>query len=242
MSDFREIIAALGAQNPDALLLEPRSVYDPCVVGMTDEPDDHWPRTGGTLVAVYSAEKCIETTRTLGKDDWMTPPEVFDPVNQVAQFDLDACATNLDAARVDPFIDPKTDALRVRWADYGRRVWCNPPYGRDIRHWFEKAAHACLDGCELVVLLAYANTDTTYWREYVARHPMVWSVVFLTPRVKFVRPDGEPATGAPKGSALICYSHRPRPSGSRIPHAYWDYKYEPFTDVIRRTAITHGAT
>jgi len=29
VSDFREIIAALGAQNPDALLLEPRSVYDP---------------------------------------------------------------------------------------------------------------------------------------------------------------------------------------------------------------------
>lgn len=182
------------------------------------------------------------TTRTLGKDDWMTPAEVFDPVNQVVQFDLDACATNLDAARVDPFIDPKTDALRVRWADYGRRVWCNPPYGRDIRYWFEKAARACLEGCELVVLLAYANTDTAYWREYVARHPMVWSVIFLTPRVKFVRPDGEPATGAPKGSALICYSNRPRPSGSRIPHAYWDYKYEPFTDVIRRTAITHGAT
>jgi hypothetical protein len=60
VSDFREIIAALGAQNPEALLLEPRSVYDPCVVGMTDEPDDHWPRAGGTLVAVYGAEKCVE--------------------------------------------------------------------------------------------------------------------------------------------------------------------------------------
>jgi hypothetical protein len=71
---------------------------------------------------------------------------------------------------------------------------------------------------------------------------MVWSVIFLTPRVRFVRPDGEPAAGAPKGSALICYSHRPRPGGSRIPHAYWDYKNEPFTDVIRRTGITHGAT
>jgi hypothetical protein len=32
------------------------------------------------------------TTRTLGRDDWMTPPEVFNPVNDIVQFDLDACA------------------------------------------------------------------------------------------------------------------------------------------------------
>ena len=70
------------------------------------------------------------TTRTLGKDDWMTPDNLFNQIDAVCAFNLDACATNLEAARVDPFIDPKTDALRVRWSDYGKRVWCNPPYGR----------------------------------------------------------------------------------------------------------------
>lgn len=182
------------------------------------------------------------TTRTLGKDDWMTPPGLFDQVHELCQFDLDACATNLDAARIDPFIDPKTDALRVRWSNYGKRVWCNPPYGRGIDKWFRKAAQACLEGCSLVSLLVYANTDTTYWRRWVANCPNTLCVVFLSPRVKFVRPDGEQATGAPKGSALVFYTPVPRPMAF-LPHLYWHYETEPFAALADRLAtITQGAT
>ena len=50
---YEEILAALKAKNPDALLLEPRDIYDPCIVDMTDAPDDHWPREPGFTVAVY---------------------------------------------------------------------------------------------------------------------------------------------------------------------------------------------
>jgi len=167
------------------------------------------------------------TTRTLGKDDWMTPVGLFDQVNEVVMFDLDACATNLDAARVDPFIDPKTDALRVRWSDYGKRVWCNPPYGRGISHWFEKAAKACTEGCEVVALLVYANTDTKYWSKWVVNCPNTAAVIFLSPRVKFVRPDGERAVGAPKGSALVFYTMVSRPA-ALLPHLYWYYEKGPF--------------
>ena len=175
------------------------------------------------------------TTRTLGKDDWMTPSGLFDQVNQVCEFDLDACATNLDAARVDPFIDPKTDALRVKWSNYGKRVWCNPPYGRGIGKWFEKAATACSEGCETVALLAYANTDTTYWRNWVTKCPHTFCVIFLSPRVKFVRPDGESSVGAPKGSALIFYTPVPRPVAF-LPHLYWHYDSEPFAVVGQQLA------
>lgn len=175
------------------------------------------------------------TTRTLGKDDWMTPSGLFDQVNQVCEFDLDACATNLDAARVDPFIDPKTDALRVKWSNYGKRVWCNPPYGRSIGKWFEKAATACSEGCETVALLAYANTDTTYWRNWVTKCPHTFCVIFLSPRVKFVRPDGESSVGAPKGSALIFYTPVPRPVAF-LPHLYWHYDSEPFAVVGQQLA------
>lgn len=167
------------------------------------------------------------TTRTLGKDDWMTPAILFDQVHEVCQFDLDACATNLEAARLDPFIDPKTDALRVEWSSYGKRVWCNPPYGRGIDKWFKKAATACLSGCELVCLLVYANTDTKYWRNWVVDCPQTLCVIFLTPRVKFVRPDGERASGAPKGSALIVYTPEANPA-LVIPHLYWNYETERF--------------
>lgn len=168
------------------------------------------------------------TTRTLGKDDWMTPDAIFDQVHELCQFDLDACATDLDAARIDPFIDPRTDALRVRWSNYGKRAWCNPPYGRGIDKWLEKASKACLEGCDLVVALINANTDTKYWRTWVADNPYCFAVVFIQPRVKFDRPDGAKSHHAPKGSALVFFTPQKR-TGITPVHRYWNYVTESFS-------------
>jgi len=61
----------------------------------------------------------------------------------------------------------------------------------------------------VVVMLTFANTDTGYWREYVAENEHCHAVVFLHRRVRFVRPDGVKSGAAPKGSALIVYAwHR----------------------------------
>lgn len=54
-----EVLAHLQEANPEAWLLEPRSVYDLALVGVTDNPDDHWPRPFLIPVAVYSAELCV---------------------------------------------------------------------------------------------------------------------------------------------------------------------------------------
>ena len=55
-----QIIQRLSEHNPDALLLEPRRVYDVALVDITDQPDDHWPRKSDTYVAVYDTDKCVE--------------------------------------------------------------------------------------------------------------------------------------------------------------------------------------
>lgn len=55
-----QIIRRLNEHNPEALLLEPRDVYDVALVDITDKPDDHWPRKGNTFVAVYDSDKCVE--------------------------------------------------------------------------------------------------------------------------------------------------------------------------------------
>ena len=55
-------IQRLAALNPDALLLEPRDVYDSCVVDITDNPHDHWPRQTPAWVAVYDGEAVLEAT------------------------------------------------------------------------------------------------------------------------------------------------------------------------------------
>jgi len=161
------------------------------------------------------------TTRTLGRDDWTTPPEVFEPVNEVVRFDLDACATDASVARLPQFISPEEDALTVKWSERGSRVWCNPPYGRGIKHWFKKA-HQESKYLEELVMLTYANTDTAYWHEFVAGSRHVWLVVFLAPRVQFVLPGEDKRAGAPKGSALIFYS--PVIRSGFIHHRYWNYR------------------
>ncbi len=55
-----EILNQLQQHNPEALLLEPREVYDEALVGATNTPDDHWPRTKGIWVAVYDEELCLQ--------------------------------------------------------------------------------------------------------------------------------------------------------------------------------------
>ena len=54
------IIRRLNEHNPEALLLEPRKVYDVALVDITDNPSDHWPRAVSTYVAVYDSDKCID--------------------------------------------------------------------------------------------------------------------------------------------------------------------------------------
>ena len=55
-----ELLEQLARQNPQALLLEPRDIYDEALVGITDEPGDHWPREKRVCVAVYDEDRCVD--------------------------------------------------------------------------------------------------------------------------------------------------------------------------------------
>ena len=162
--------------------------------------------------------------RTAGHDDWVTPPSIFDPVNEAFRFDLDACATNMKVSKCDRYISPEVDALQVNWRNYGARVWCNPPYGRTLPKWFQAVAQAMQAGLELCVMLVMANTETSYWQQHV--RGVASEVVFLAPRIRFQRPDGALVpNSAPKGSALVVYD---RWSSNQTIHNYWSYLFEPF--------------
>ena len=163
------------------------------------------------------------TTRTLGRDDWMTPPEVFEPLHAHFDFTGDACATDERAARLDTWISPEQDALRTDWRVLGDRAWCNPPYGRTIGHWFARVEEmVATSSVQSVVMLTFANTDTRYWAEHVASSAHCHQVVFLRPRVRFDLPGSGVRTGAPKGSALIVYRDRKR-AGKWPLHCYADW-------------------
>ena len=73
-----EIVAELQKRNPDALLLEPRELYDKCLVGFTDQPNDHWPRKKRVFVAIYDAQTCVEEFAEVEEVDLQTSVEWFE--------------------------------------------------------------------------------------------------------------------------------------------------------------------
>lgn len=56
------VLKTLEELNPEALLLEPRTVFDAAIVGICREPQDRWKeqRQPDTWVAVYSMERAAE--------------------------------------------------------------------------------------------------------------------------------------------------------------------------------------
>src|SRR3954465_2308211 len=92
-----------------------------------------WQHPGGFSPALYSSRS----------EDWATPWELFDELNREFHFSLDPCATVLNA-KCPSFFSKTTDGLRQDWS--GERVFMNPPYGKRIGLWMQKARMEALKG------------------------------------------------------------------------------------------------
>lgn len=125
-------------------------------------------------------------------DEWETPPALFAELNRIFRFTLDACAT-AENAKCPVFFSPAEDALQQEWRGV---VWMNPPYGRQIGAFMEKALAAARAGATVVCLVP-ARTDTRWWHDY-ARHGLR---IFLRGRLRF----GAARHTAPFPSALVIF-------------------------------------
>lgn len=68
---------------------------------------------------------------------WCTPHGLFEALDSEFHFVLDAAATD-KSAKCDKYYTPADDGLARSW-DYGGAVFCNPPYGAEIKKWIKKA-------------------------------------------------------------------------------------------------------
>ena len=137
---------------------------------------------------------------TSDKNYWETPQDFFDELHEKYEFTLDAAATD-ENAKLPNYYTVEDDALKQKWEG---RVFVNPPYGREIKHWVKKAYEESLEPYnECVVMLIPSRTDTIYWHEYIFGKAK--DIDFLKGRLKF-EIDGEPRDAAPFPSALITYS------------------------------------
>jgi len=126
--------------------------------------------------------------------DWATPRYLFDQIHGEFNFTIDVCAA-VESACLGRFWTEYDDALLRSWE--GERVWMNPPFGRQIKRWMEKAwnesAHT-----ELIVCLCPSRTDTEWWHEYAMRAD---EIRFLRGRLSFNDGPGR----APFPSSLVIW-------------------------------------
>lgn len=128
-------------------------------------------------------------------DLWETPQDLFDKYNAIYHFETDVCALPTNA-KCDKYFTPEIDGLKQEWKGV---CWCNPPYGRQIGKWVEKASKSSA----LVVMLLPARTDTKWFHEYCLPYG---KIEFLKGRLKF----GNSKNSAPFPSMILVFGEKVR--------------------------------
>lgn len=131
-------------------------------------------------------------------DDWSTPQDLFDRLNEEFHFDLDVCANETNH-KCTLYYDRKQDGLNMPWK--GHVVWCNPPYGREIGKWVHAANQEHMTNGTTIVMLLPARTDTKWFHDDILGKA---DIRFLRGRLKF----GGSKNSAPFPSMLAIFKDR----------------------------------
>ena len=123
---------------------------------------------------------------------WETPQWLFDKLDSIYHFDIDVCATH-ENAKCKRYFTPEMDGLKQAWTGV---CWLNPPYGKTISKWMEKAYKSSMAGATVVCLVP-SRTDTAWWHDWAMRG----EIEFIRGRLRF---SGS-AVNAPFPSAIVVF-------------------------------------
>ena len=113
-------------------------------------------------------------------DNWSTPQDFFDKLNDEFHFTLDVCADE-NNHKCEHYYTKEIDGLSRPWIG---TIWCNPPYGRKIGEWVRRAHFSSHIGSATVVMLLPVRTDTRWFHEYIYNKPNT-EIRFIKGRLKF---------------------------------------------------------
>lgn len=123
-------------------------------------------------------------------DSWATPQDTFDALDKEFHFELDVCASP-ENAKCARYFTKEQDGLKQNWG--GVTCWMNPPYGKEIGKWVEKASH------HNVVCLLPARTDTRWFHDFIYNKA---EIRFIRGRLKF----GGQKNSAPFPSMAVVFN------------------------------------
>lgn len=138
-----------------------------------------------------------------GNDCFQTPQSLYDQLDRIFNFTLDAACTTADCkAPAGLYADKGVDALAVSWKD--QRVFCNPPFSRKSA-FIEKAFNEVMTGdCPVVVMVLPSNChDGRAFQRYI-KHRFYFET--LAGRVAFIDPaTGKPMKGNNAGTTIVYF-------------------------------------
>lgn len=160
------------------------------------------------------------------REDWETPWEFFNALNEEFGFTLDVCATEGNE-KCWRFFSPYDDGLAQDWGEHV--CWMNPPYGAEIPKWMAKAYDASRRGATVVCLVP-ARTDTRWWHEYAEKAS---ERRFVRGRIKFVGAR----YNAPFPCAVVVF----RPHGRDGVCPECTERFASLAEAVEHGAATHHA-
>ena len=131
------------------------------------------------------------------KDDWTTPPDFFKQLDNEFHFTLDV-ASSEENHLCKNYFTIETDGLSQDWG--GHKVFCNPPYGRQIGKWVQKAWEEAKKPNTTIVMLLPARTDTKWFHNYIYHQA---KIRFIKGRLKF----GGSQNSAPFPSMVVIWDY-----------------------------------
>jgi len=120
------------------------------------------------------------------KDNWGTPKDFYDKLNEEFNFDFDPCPLNHDISL--------WDGLKIEW---GNSNFINPPYSLKLKEEFVKKAIEEYKKGKTCVLLLPVSTSTKLFHEHIL--PNNPEIRFIKGRLKFtgINTKGELVTNKP---------------------------------------------
>lgn len=138
-----------------------------------------------------------------GNDNFRTPQALFDQLNAIFNFTLDAACTSKDCLCPRGLrYDLGVDALACSWEKH--RVFCNPPFSKKAQ-FIEKAYNEVINGsCPIVVMILPSNChDSKAFQKYI-KHNFFYET--LQGRVSFIDPTTlQPLKQNNSGTTIIYF-------------------------------------
>ena len=137
--------------------------------------------------------------RNSSKDDWQTPPELFDKLNDHFKFQCDVAASDQNHLCDQYFTVAHSCLGKSNWAPVN---FMNPPYDRSIKHFVKKAYEEYTEKGNITIALLPARTGPKWFHNFIYHKA---SILFLPGRLCFHDNQGRLPNAAPFESMLVAW-------------------------------------